>query len=74
MLKCNIKPMPLAYRKIKKLFRPCHPPPFEGGPRTQADIDYGMALLRELDPDSQEWWGYDPAADAKPKPRKTGKR
>ena len=50
-----IEPMPRSYLKIKKIFRPSHPPIYDSPP-TPADIEEARALFAELDPESQEWY------------------
>lgn len=54
----NVAPMPESYRKIPKRLWPGIPPIFEGpDPRTDADVELARALFRELDPESQDWYG-----------------
>jgi hypothetical protein len=51
----TITPMPRAYLKIKEIFRPSHPPIFDGD-HTPEDIAEARALFAELDPESQRWY------------------
>ena len=52
----NIHPLPESLRRIPARLRPGHPPIFERDP-AQEDIELARALFRELDPESQRWYG-----------------
>ena len=52
----HIIPIPSAYLKITRLYRPGHPPIFDGDP-TPEDIALARALFLELDSESQDWYG-----------------
>lgn len=50
----TIVPLPTWARKTK--FRPMPPPIFAGNP-TPEDVELALALLAELDEESQAWYG-----------------
>lgn len=51
-----IQPLPAKYRGKK--FRPMPPPIFPDGEPTPEDVALALALLDELDPESQAWYGH----------------
>lgn len=56
----TIKPMPEAYRKISKKFRPGTPPVFTDigpGGVTPEDIELAKELFKILDDESKDWYG-----------------
>ena len=57
---CTVKPMPEAYRRIKKkIYRPMHPPIFldiDPGGLTAEDWELARELFSILDEESKEWY------------------
>jgi hypothetical protein len=56
MANVEVRPMPAKYREIPERLRPQHPPIFDGDPSAE-DIALARALFKELDPESQRWYG-----------------
>ena len=50
-------PMPIAYKKIKPMWRPMHPPFWSGEMPSRAEFAYALEVFELLDEESQEWWG-----------------
>lgn len=53
----NLFPIPRAYLSIPKRLRPGRRPIFTGGVPSPEDIALARELFKELDPESQEWYG-----------------
>ena len=54
MAKVVVRPLPQSYREID-FFQPRHPPIFQDGVPTEADIALARRLFAALDRESQEW-------------------
>jgi len=61
MATVHIQPLPEVYRTISRHWWPLFPPPFQNlqdGPITSADRQLARELFKELDPQSQDWYGH----------------
>ncbi len=56
MSKVNIRPLPVAWRKIPARLRPLPYPIFTGQPPTSADRELARELFSALDQESKAWY------------------